>query len=185
MVSAESPRPLSLQACTCSGTGRFLWKPTPPAFAPPNNGALPLLWVRTFSQVLSAMAFPSLVRGALLLSPSCHPQFSLWDWPLEPESQHPSPTPASQAVVSRLVVQICVALTQLCCSQSSCCIFLGDFEVLPTQPVFRQLGGFSPGGGFLHSSLSGMLVPFWFLFSLLFSFVLPSYVKSFLPFLEA
>ena len=37
----------------------------------------------------------------------------------------------------------------------------------------------------LHSSLSGMLDPSWFLFSLsFFSFVLPSYVKSFLPFLE-
>ena len=36
----------------------------------------------------------------------------------------------------------------------------------------------------LHSSLSGMLVPSWFLFSLFFSFVLPSYVKSFLSFLE-
>ena len=37
-----------------------------------NSGALPLLWVQTFSWVPSAVMFPC----ALLLSPSCHPQFS-------------------------------------------------------------------------------------------------------------
>ena len=34
---------------------------------------------------------------------------------------------------------ICVALTLLCCSQSSCYAFLSDFEVPPTQPIFRQV----------------------------------------------
>ena len=45
----------------------------------PNNGDLYLLWVRTFAQVSSFVAFPSLAHGALLLSPSCNPQFSPQD----------------------------------------------------------------------------------------------------------
>ena len=45
---------------------------------------------------------------------------------------------------------ICVALTLLCCSQSSCCAFLRDFEVPLTGLIFHLLGGF-PGGGFLFS----------------------------------
>ena len=43
-----------------------------------------------------------------------------------------------------------VVLTLLCCSQSSCYTFSGDFEVPKTQLIFHQLGGF-PGGGFLFS----------------------------------
>ena len=42
----------------------------------PNNGALPLLWVWTFSQVPSVMVVPTLAHGTLLLSPSCQPQSS-------------------------------------------------------------------------------------------------------------
>ena len=62
------------------------------------------------------------------------------DWPLEPESQHPAPAWASQAVVSWPVVQmICVALTLLCCPQSNCCTFLRDFEVLPTWLIFPSV----------------------------------------------
>ena len=48
----------------------------------PNNCALTLLQVQIFSQVPSAMEFPSLAHGTLLLSPSCHPQFS----PLAPHA---------------------------------------------------------------------------------------------------
>ena len=88
---------------------------------------------------------------------------------------------------SRTVVQmICAALTLLCHSQSSCCTFLSDFEVPLTWLIFpsvrclpRMWVPF-----LLHTSLLGILGPSWFLFSLSFYFVLPSYVKSFLPFLE-
>ena len=45
----------------------------------PNNDALPLLKVWTFSQFPCAVKFPSLAHGALFLSPSCHHQFSPWD----------------------------------------------------------------------------------------------------------
>ena len=45
----------------------------------PNNGTLPLLQVRTFYRVPFAVVFPFLACGALLLSPSVHPQFSPWD----------------------------------------------------------------------------------------------------------
>lgn len=94
------------------------------------------------------MAFPSLACGALLLSSSCHPQFSPKDCPLEPESQCPAPALQSQAVMSRPVVQVmCVALTLLCCSQSSCCTFLSILDIPLTQLIFWALGGF-PGGGF-------------------------------------
>ena len=44
-----------------------------------SNGTLPLLQVQTFSQIPSAVVFLSLACGALLLSPSCHLQFSLGD----------------------------------------------------------------------------------------------------------
>ena len=102
-------------------------------------------------------------------------------------SQHPAPAWASQAVVSGPVVQmIYVALILLCCSQSSCCAFLGDFEVSPTWLIFLSVR-WPPRKWvpFLFlSSLSRMLVLSWFLFSLSFSFVLSSYIESFLPFLE-
>ena len=68
-----------------------------------------------------------------------------------PESQYPVAARVSQAVVSGPVVQmICAALMLICCSQSSCNAFLGDFEVSLTQLIFHQLGGF-PGCGFLFS----------------------------------
>ena len=86
--------------------------------------------------------------------------------------------------VQVVVQMICEALTLLCCSQSSCCIFLGDFEVPPTGLIFQSvrwlLRMWVPFCR--HSSLSGMQVLSWFLFFLFFSFVLPSYVKSFLLF---
>lgn len=88
--------------------------------------------------------------------------------PLESESQCPAPGQASQAVVFEPVVQmICEALTLLCCSQSSWCAFLGNFEVPRTWLIFRQLGGF-PGWEFLFSftapNASPVLIPFLSLF---------------------
>ena len=51
-----------------------------PSSSPLSNcGVLPLLWVLTFYQFPSAMAFPSSACGKLILSLSCHPQFSPWD----------------------------------------------------------------------------------------------------------
>ena len=62
----------------------------------------------------------------------------------QPPSKH-------HTVLSEPVVQmICAAPSLLCCLQSSCYYFLGDFEVPPTQLIFCQLDGF-PGGGFLYS----------------------------------
>ena len=131
----------------------------------PNNGALTLLWAWTFSRVPFTMVFPSIVCGALFLSPLCHPQFSPQDWPPEPESQRPAPTRASHAVMYRPVVQmVCADLTLLCCSQSSCYTFLGDFEVLPTQLIFcqvasQEVGSFSPSQYLLRNA-SSILIPF-------------------------
>ena len=57
-------------------SGEFPMTALPSSSPLPNNGTLPLLQVQTFYWVPSAMVFPSLACGALLLSPSCHPQFS-------------------------------------------------------------------------------------------------------------
>ena len=66
------------------------------------------------------MVVPSLVPGALLLSPSCHPG-PLPGLTSEPTSQRPAR--ASEAAVPRPVVQlVCAALTRLCCPQSSGCM---------------------------------------------------------------
>ena len=51
----------------------------PSSYPLPNNGALPVLWVQTFSEIPSAVAFPSLAHGTLLISPSCHSLFSHQD----------------------------------------------------------------------------------------------------------
>ena len=117
-----------------------------------------LLW-RSPSQL---MAYHSPAHGTLLLSPLGYlPTAS------------PSPLPGTDlqsltlstqppAVVSGAVVQmICAALTLLCCSQFSCCAFLSDFEVPPTQLIFLSVR-WLPRVWVLflvHSSLSGMLVP--------------------------
>ena len=67
------------------------------------------------------------------------------------KSQPPAPVRASQAAVSGLVVQmICAALTLLCCSQSSCCTFLGNFEVPVTWLIFPSVR-WLPRCGFLFS----------------------------------
>ena len=73
----------------------------------------------------------------------------------------PSPAWVSQAVVSGPVVQmICVALTLLY-PQSNCCLFLGDFDIPPSQLISPSLDCLpSVRVPFLfHSSLTGVLVP--------------------------
>ena len=87
-----------------------------------------------------------------------------------------------------MVSMVCVFLSLLCPPQSSCCTFLWGFEV-PLSWLISPLVRWLPRVWvlfFFQSSLSGVLVPSWF-FSLsvsFFPFVLPSYVKGFLPFLE-
>ena len=58
----------------------------------PNNGTLPLLRVQIFSQVPSAVVFPSLAHGALLLSPhaipSSLPGTDLWRLSLSTQPPH-------------------------------------------------------------------------------------------------
>ena len=74
--------------------------------------------------------------------------------------------------------------------QSSCYPFLCNFEVPPSW-LISLLVRWLPRiwvPFLFNSSLSGVLVPSWFLFSfslsLFFPFVLPSYMEGFLPFLE-
>ena len=166
-----------------------------PSFSrPPNNGTLLLLWAQTSSEVSSAMAFCSLAHGAMLPRPSgCL------------HTANPSPllgielrsvNLSAQPLLKHLSLWCLVAVVQivcvahiLLCPRSSCCAFLGNFEVPPSwqiSPSIRWL----PGCGFL-SSFTAPSQECQFhpdSFSLLpptsFSFVLPSYVKGFLPFLK-
>ena len=76
VVSTEPPppsKPAGMRMLQCRA---FPTAACPSSSPLPNNGALPLLLVWTFSQVLSAVVFPSLARGVLLRSPSCCPQSS-------------------------------------------------------------------------------------------------------------
>ena len=163
----------------------------PSSSHPPNNGTLLLFWVQNFSQVPSALKFCFPVHCMLFFSPSgcLHtanpiplPELTR-AWVTAP-SLHPS---VSVCGAGGGGADDLLALTLLCSSQSSCCNFLSKFEVPPFLLISlsvwwlpRVLVPF-----FFNCSLSGMLVPSWFLFSLsLFSFVIPSYVEGFLPFLE-
>ena len=77
--------------------------------------------------------------------------------------------------MSRPVVQmICAALTLLRCSQSSCCTFLGNFEVPLTRLIFLSVKWLPRMWVplLLHSSLSRMFVPSCFLISLSLFFLL-------------
>ena len=112
---------------------------------------------------------------------------------MKPESQYPAPTWEFQSVVSWMVLPVVYKIISLLClPQSGCCAFLWSFEIpLPSQLISLQYR-WPPRMKIpfiFHNSLSGGLVPPWFLFSLLplylfFSFVIPSYVEDFLPFLK-
>ena len=156
-----------------SRAGSFLWHlplllSASPTMAPclscrsGPSPRFPLPWHSPPQPVL----YHSPARGALLLSPSgCPhtaspsplPRTDLWSLNLSAQPL----TECLGLVVSGLVVQlICVALTLLFCSQSRCCDFLRDFEVLLTRLIFpsarwlpRMWVPF-----LLHYSLSGMLV---------------------------
>ena len=137
-----------------------------PSFPPPQQWHLASPWAQTSSWVPSAVVFCSPAHGTLLPSPSdCLHSDSLSPLPrtdLQSLYLSLAPTLASQAVVSRAVVQmICAALTLLCPPQSSCCAFLSSFKVPPSLLIsssFRWL--LRVWVPFLfYSSLSGMLVP--------------------------
>ena len=120
-----------------------------------SNGPLPLLQVRTFSHIPSAMGFPPLVPHAI---PSPLPWADLRSLSLS--TQPPTPG-VSGCGVQPVVQMVCEALTLLCCSQSSCCTFLGDIEVPTIQLIFLSVRWLRRMciPFFLHSSLLGMLVP--------------------------
>ena len=142
-----------------------------PSFSrPPNNGSLLLLWAQTSSEVSSAMAFCSLAHGAMLPRPSgCL------------HTANPSPllgielrsvNLSAQPLLKHLSLWCLVAVVQivcvahiLLCPRSSCCAFLGNFEVPPSwqiSPSIRWLPGVD---SFLLSRLplrsaSSILIPF-------------------------
>ena len=96
--------------------------------------------------------------------PSPFPRTNLWSLSL---STQPYPS-VSGCVVQVVVKIIFVALILFCYSQSSCCTFLGNFEVPPTWLIFPSVRWLPRMciPFFFHSSLLGMLVPSWFLFPL-------------------
>ena len=130
---------------------------------------------------------------SLRLSPHSQPHSSPWNWPSESESQHPGPTWASQAEVSRVsgTDGLCSSLSAFPFSVQLLCFSQG-FEV-PCLGWFPcQLSGF-PGCSFL-SSFTSPSQECWshpdsfffpsFLSLFFFPFVLPSYVNGFFLFLE-
>lgn len=129
----------------------------------PSNGAWPLVWVGPSPGFpLPWHSSPQPVLHSCLAPqavPTCQPQSSPQDSPLEPESQHPArlrisgwgvPASGSDA-----------ALTLLCLPQSSCCAFRGDFEIPPSQLISLSVSCLPRRWDpfLLQSSLSGMLVP--------------------------
>ena len=122
--------------------GNILWWSTPPSLILPNNGILPLL--------LS----PS---GCLhIIKPSSLPGTDLWSLSLSTQPPHLSIS--GRGVQASGSDDLCT-LTLLCCSQSSCCTFLGNFEVPLTRLSF--LSGSLPGCRFLFFfTTSPILIPF-------------------------
>ena len=125
---------------------RFLCWSSPPPLALPNNGVLLLLWAQTSSRVPSSVVLCSLAHGTWLfnsyvclhtaLSSALH-RTDLWSLCLStPPHQR-----GSGYGVCAVVQMICVALTLLCLPQTSCCAFLGNFNVPPSwlSPSIRWL----------------------------------------------
>ena len=150
-----------------------------------------LLQAQTSSRVLGTVALSSPACGTSLPSPSgclhkanpsCLPGTDLQSLSLsmQPLADH------LRLWCPGVVVQMVFAVFSLLCPPSSCCAFLHDFEVPPSRPISPSAVRWLPRAWvpfLFNGSLSGMLVPssFLFFFSL---FVLPSYVKGFLPFWE-
>ena len=87
--------------------------------------------------------------------------------------------------VHPMAQMICTALPLLCCSQYSGCGFFSDFEVPLAQLIFLSVRWLPRVWVpfLLHSSLSGMLAPSWFLFFLSFLFCSTQLCQQFLALL--
>lgn len=174
---------------------RFLWQSTPPPLALLNNGTL-LLWTQNSSQVPLAVVFSSPAYGTLLPSPSGRfhianpsplPRTDLWSLILstQPVPQCPRMWCLGWRCWWSMKLSLCFTLLS-----PAATIFLVTFRSLYLCWSPHWLGGF-PGCGFLFpftapsKNATPVLIPFLFLsFSLFFFFfVLPSYVRGFLPFL--
>ena len=115
------------------------------------------------------------------------------NWPPKPESQHPAPAWVYQAMVPEDIGTkgLCGCLS-FCPPQSNCCTFFYGFEApistgwspcqLGTLPGCVSLSSFTALPQEWWSHPDSLL--FFFSLSLFFSFVLPSYMEGFLPFLE-
>ena len=175
--------------CTlCAGS--FLWhrslilSPSPTmasclSCGPGPSPRFPLPW----HSLPQPMVYHSPASGTLLLSPSgCShtaspsplPGIDFWSLCL---SAQPLPECLRQWCPGwwfRWSVQLSLCFALLC---PAAVLFLATLRSCRLGWFFHQLGGF-PGCGFpflLHCSLSGMLLPFWFLFSLSLSFFLLFY----------
>ena len=107
----------------------------------PNSGALFLLWVQTSSQVPSAVALSSpalcaALPSSLRLSPHCQtyplPRTGLWSLSV---STQPLPEQLRLWCLEAVVLMVFAAFTLFCFPHSSCCAFLCDFEVPPSQLI--------------------------------------------------
>ena len=156
----------------------FLWWSSPPSLSLPYSVTLLLLQVWTSSLVLSAEVLGSPACSALFLSPSGCPHTAthspllrtdLWNLGF---SAQPPPECLRLWGPGEVVPVVCVALTLLCPSQSSCCTFHCNFEV-PLSRLMSLSVRWLPRlwvPFLINDSLSGMLVPSSFLFSISLSF---------------
>ena len=178
----------------------FYGGPAPPLLAIPKNGALLLLQVQAMSHVSLAVPLHSPAHCASLLSPQAISTQPTLNLSLELTSKSWISAPAQPkclrlCCLGTVAPMVCKAFSLLCPPQSSCCTFLWGFESPPPSQLFSPLIRSPPSvqaSFFFHSSLSGVLVPFWFWFlfffpplyslslSLSFSFALPSYEGVFL-----
>lgn len=119
----------------------------------PSNGAWPLVWVGPSPGFpLPWHSSPQPVLHSCLAPqavPTCQPQSSPQDSPLEPESQHPAPVCASPAGVSRPVVQMQLSLCFAFLSPAAV-LFVVTLRFLHLSLSPCQLAAF-PGGGILFS----------------------------------
>ena len=178
--------------------GRFLWlsssplSPSPtmvPCFCGPRPPpGFPLPWSSTPQPVSHCSPAPDTLLLSLsgcshTANPNPLPGTDLWS-----PSFGIQPLPEYLRLCSirkwyRWSVQLSLYFAFLC---PSAVLFSIGFEVPASwliSPTFRWLPRMCVPFLF-HSSLSGMLIPSWFFLSLSFSFVPPSYVRSFLSFLE-
>ena len=141
-------------SCWLRSSPRFLlpWCSTPQPIA---HHSMPMAHCSLAPQAVSTQ--PTVVLSLELISGA---------WVSAPSTPQPQ---VIQAVVSQAVVQMIYAtLTLLCPPQSNCSTFLSDFEVPPSCLISPSVSWLSRVWVpyLFHSSILGMLVQSWFLFSL-------------------